>query len=261
MKEKVENPWKKIKGTNYYTDNDEKIIKNFNDRVTKNGKEDSPFYIDLKLMPEPYIGNKDANVILLFTNPGLKKTELAEYDEYTEFYKSLKKNLTHSNKEYPYYYFNPAFKKEIKGKEKYIAGAEWILKRTKELRKRLGNDCLKLLSKGIFTFQLHPYHSTKYKALPELEVGKYTEYLFKKAVERVSKGDGIIICIRSYDEWNKLYKKVFDTTNDFASDLSDKFVLLKNKNEKTPRTPFFSETLLRKNNFDRLVELLLKQSH
>ncbi|WP_301921954.1 hypothetical protein [Ferruginibacter sp.] len=256
MTNKIENPWKGMKGPNYYTLNDGKKIKSYNEKLKNDEKNEHPYNIDLKLMPEPYIGNPNANIILLFTNPGLKGTEEKEYKEFKDFKEALVNNLTHSNTDYPYYYFNPAFKKEENGKEKYIAGAEWILKRTKELRKRLGENSLKILSEGIFTFQLHPFHSKKYdKKFPELEVSKYTEYLFKKAVQKAANDDAIIICIRSYSQWDKLYKKVFDTNNDFENSLPNNFIKLKDKNGDAPRTPFFNEKLLGKQNFE---EVLLK---
>jgi hypothetical protein len=264
MTKKVENPWEGMNGPNYYSDRDKEIINTFNKKLEKKDKEnniiskkeDSIFYIDLRLMPEPYMGNKDANVILLFTNPGLKKTELQEYDEYPDFYESLKNNLTHSNTEYPYYYFNPAFKKLIKGKEKYIAGAEWILRRTKELRKAIGDNHLQILSKGLFTFQLHPYHSKRYKNLPKLEVDEYTDYLFKASVQKAKDKGALVICVRNYDQWNDRYQKVFETENDFATDLSDNFILLKDKTGKAPRTPYFTTHLLRLENFDDLINKL-----
>lgn len=260
MTNKVKNLWKDMTGPNYYTVNDGKKIKDYNEGLKKDEKKDNELYIDMKLMPEPYIGNPKANIILLFTNPGLKGTESKEYKEFKDFKKALVNNLTHSNTDYPYYYFNPAFKKEENGKVKHIAGAEWMLKRTIELRKRLGENSLKILSNGIFTFQLHPFHSKKYdKKFPDLEVSKYTEYLFKKAVEKAAKDHALIICIRSYGQWDKLYKKVFDTANDFENSLPNNFIKLKDKNGNSPRTPFFNEKLLGKENFEKVL-LKLKET-
>jgi len=255
----MKNPWEKIKDPNFYTKDDKRIIDEFNDKLK--GKNESPFFIDLNLMPEPYIGDPKANVILLFTNPGLKGTELKEYKAVKGFSDAIKKNLTHKNESYSYYYFNPEFKMKIDGEEKYIAGAEWIRRRTKELIESFDD---KILAEKIFTIQLHPYHSARFKPLDEpLSVSRYTMYLFSKAVTKAKKGKAVIVCIRSYSEWNKAFQSLPGNTSesDLAKELGENFIMLKTTKdgkESTPRTPYFKSNYFRKGDFEKFIKMLDK---
>ena len=82
MKEKVENPWKKVKESDLFFEKDKQIIERFNLSLKQKPNiklEDHDYYIHPDLLPEPYMGNLDANVILLFANPGYGKNEKADY--------------------------------------------------------------------------------------------------------------------------------------------------------------------------------------
>ena len=70
MKSKIENPWTKLnETTNYCSSEDLERIKSFNTQLKGN----VDYLIDLDLIAEPFLGNKEANVVILALNPGIYK--------------------------------------------------------------------------------------------------------------------------------------------------------------------------------------------
>ena len=248
MEKKIDNPWENIKAPEYCTEVDLKLLNVFN-----NNKDGKPHFIHLDLMPEPYIGNPGANVIFLFANPGYGGNEKQDY-EIPGFKQAIEKNLTHSNTDYPHYYFNPAFvhKNPVRN-HPYTDGGKWIRDRTRVLRERL-NFNEEILSQKIFTIQLHPYHSAKYKPIQEpLSVHNYAMHLFLNAVERAKKKEALIICARSYKYWNIEYQNLTDSQRDLKTDLGNSFIEML-----YPRNVYFTPNHMGKDsagedNFEKLV--------
>lgn len=238
MKEKVENPWKKTDRPNFYLEEDAKKIKVFNESLGKH-----PLYIDLELMPEPYIGNPKANVIFLFTNPGLKGNENDNYEKFPDFRKVLEKNLTHDNTDYPYFYLDPKFEK--------TDGGKWIRKRMSKIIDKIGD---KELSEKIFTIQLHPYHSNEFKEFKEpLEGHNYSMHLLSEAIKRKA----LIVFTRSHSEWDSAYSKFDNTVKELKKIIGNNFIQLRTPNKKTtPRSPFFIESYMGEENFKKLINKL-----
>ena len=119
---------------------------------------------------------------------------------------------------------------------------------------------LEELSKKIFTLQLHPYHSVKFKPVKENFVGyDYTMSKFKRAVERAKAGEALIICARSYKYWNKEYQNLDPTRNtDLKTQLNENFIEML-----FPRTTYFTpkhfgKEEVGKENFKKLIEYLNK---
>ena len=261
--EEIGNPWKELKEPDYYFQEDKEQIDEFNKTLGPH-----PYFIDMNLLPEPWIGNKEANVILLFTNPGLKGNEADNYQnkEYgKEFKEALCKNLIHGNKEYPYYYLNPKFKK--------TDGAVWLKQRLTDLVaelynldkdrvwEQLSDEDLQLLSQKLFTLQLHPYHSAAYKKLKkQFKSHSYTMQLLDNAVEKAKQGKAIIICVRSYKEWNscyKEYKKINSKVDYLRKESEPNFIELKYpSSDKTPRTPYFKRSYFKDQDFEELLKKL-----
>ena len=99
MTKKVENPWDGVEKENIFFEADKDIINRFNEKLNVKGSdklEDHDYYIHPDLLPEPYMGNPDANIILLFANPGFGGKELGDYKA-TELENAIFKNLTHEN--------------------------------------------------------------------------------------------------------------------------------------------------------------------
>lgn len=266
MTNEVENPWKGIEQSNIFFDGDKDIINKFNEKLKIKGAdklEDHDYYIHPDLLPEPYMGNPDANVILLFANPGFGGKEKDDYKA-TGLREKIFNNLTHSNLDHPYYYLNPElYDSTSKGQPKFTEGAKWARRRMSELFDKIKAE---ELSQKIFTLQLHPYHSARFKKLNDSFKGyNYTMSLFENAIERAEKKNALIVCARSYKHWNEEYKKIKKNQElDMMKDLGDNFMKML-----YPRTTYFSpkhfgEEEIGNNNFNKLIEYLkktVKSSH
>lgn len=201
-------------------------------------------------MPEPYMGNPEANIILLYSNPGISSDKSEEQEHRNEnFRNTLIRNLTHDKVEFPYYYLNPDFEE--------TAGAKWIIKRTDEIVKKFDvklNDkkkVLKLLSNNFFTLQLHPFHSREFQSLQKpFSKQAYTMDLFLQAFDRVKKQEALMICTRSYTEWNSIFQNLTKTKENL-SDLTN-FI-----RTKSARSAYLTKRNLGEENFDALIAKLM----
>ncbi len=255
MANKVENPWTGMNGPNYYTENDKKIIEAFNEKTEEAFKEfckkGNPHFIDIDLLPEPYMGNPKANIILLYSNPGISSSKTEKNEHKVEKFKSfLIKNLTHEPVEYPYYYLNPDFEE--------TAGGVWIMDRIREIFEILLDEIKDkrkvqlLLSNNFFTLQLHPFHSREFQPINNsFSMDAYTIQLFMDAIERVEKEEALMICTRSYVEWNKVYQKKEGT----KKNLEDIPNFIRTKNA---RSPYLTLGNLGEANFNKLIAKLKK---
>lgn len=245
--------------SNIFFEKDKEIIKEFNEKLIRGDKElkKHPHYIQQDLLPEPYMGNPDANVILLFANPGYGGKEKDDYNA-TKLKEKIFKNLTHANLDYPYYYLDPElYDSSSKSQPKFTEGAKWARRRMRELIDKIEPE---ELSQKVFTLQLHPYHSARFKKLNDSFKGyNYTMSLFEDAIERAEKKNALIVCARSYQHWNNEYKKIKKNPDlDMMEDLGDNFMKMLN-----PRTTYFSPKHFGKeqignDKFKKLIEYLKK---
>jgi len=147
-----------------------------------------------------------------------------------------------------------------------------MYKKTKQLRECIANkklDPAKVISNGIFMMQLHPYHSIafnpkRYKDIlyKKLKSFDYTSFLLYKITEKAKEPNSkkIILCMRSYDEWNTIYKSININTNiDLKQDLKNSFKLLRYlDSDKNHRSPFFNENFIGKDLFNNVIETLIE---
>lgn len=254
MTNEIANPWKGMNEPNYYNEDDEKIIDAFNIKTKiafdKYCADGNPHFIDKNLLPEPYMGNPKANIILLYSNPGISSSKSEEHEHKEEKFRSaLIKNLTHEEVEFPYYYLNP----DPKFKE--TSGAKWILQRIDEIITILNDDIkeeklYKLLSNNFFTLQLHPFHSREFQPIKDsFSKDAYTMQLFMDAIDRVKKQEALMICTRSYAEWNKAYREKTGAKENLEGITN--FIRTKNA-----RSPYLTKGNLGEDNFNKLIKKL-----
>mgnify|MGYP005862447387 FL=1 len=100
----MNNPWKNLTDKEpYVLEEDKKFIDKFNSKAKEDHK------IDLDLLPEPFFGNEDADIVLLNLNPGIDKKD-KELHKQKEYVDAIKKNLNHEPTEYPFYFLDPKLK-------------------------------------------------------------------------------------------------------------------------------------------------------
>ena len=117
----MENPWKELPTyPPYVIPDDSRAISIFNDRCKSQDHR-----IQTHILPEPYIGNIDSPIYLLSLNPGFdEKDALWHSDE--SFNSSLKSNLLHEEKPYPFYFINPEYE-QAPGGQWWQRKLKWLI--------------------------------------------------------------------------------------------------------------------------------------
>jgi hypothetical protein len=178
----MENPWKKLSKENPYVLAEDKLLI---DAYNKDCSDD--FRIRTDLIPEPFIGNINAPIVLLSLNPGVGEDD-EKIHKQNWFIEELFSNLNHSINKYPFYFLNPEFEK--------TPGGNWWIKKLKEILKLVNKE---KLANNILVVEYFPYHSEKYKKMPIIPSQKYSFYLVKEAIKRNAE----IIIMRSEKQWLK----------------------------------------------------------
>src|SRR4051794_7587128 len=97
-----DNPWRRLPDKPpFVLPEDEAVVRAFNARATENHK----LRID-EVLPEPFVGDPNAPVVLLGNNPGFS-AEGARHKQEPAFVARLRGNLLHQPSEYPFLYFAP----------------------------------------------------------------------------------------------------------------------------------------------------------
>lgn len=150
-------------------------------------KEDYKFL--LHLAPEPWIGNLEGNLLVLYSNPGATQDNLNRIfqDRHELVMEKSIKNLNQENTHYPHFHFDP----ELIGTE----GHNWFKSKYRWL---LDNSSVEQVSKNLITCELAPYHSVKWK-IPrkKLPTQEFTYQIIRDAIQR----DAVILLARTPKLW------------------------------------------------------------
>lgn len=166
----MDNPWQELPSMpDFVLPPDAALVDAFNLRATERSK------LRLELLPEPYLGNSNAPIVLLNLNPGF-----SEYDHLfhnSELGKELiTRNLGHDSLEYPFYLLDP--------RAESAPGSGWWRQRLREFFEAAGRP---EVARCVLCIEYFPYHSTRYDgrldriALPSQE---YSRHLVRQAMER-----------------------------------------------------------------------------
>jgi hypothetical protein len=154
-----------------------------------NSKVEAKYRFLTHLAPEPWIGNPNADILVLLANPGATTGDLSgKTQKGADLINKLSiSNLKGELIEYPHFFFDP----QLIGTDGYV----WYAKRFKHLidATSQGNVAKKVLS-----CELVPYHSFSWKKPKIMPVTqKYTFNLVKQAMER----DAVILIGRGKKDW------------------------------------------------------------
>lgn len=136
------------------------------------------------LLPEPFIGNPRAPVLLLSNNPGFGAgwADRAASD----FQERIRANLCHQPSECPFYYLAP----DVQGLNR-----QWWVRRVKHLIERFSKE---VVARSILNVVYFPYPSLRY-AHDRLTLGsqQYGFHLVREAMKR----EAFIVFMRKPDRW------------------------------------------------------------
>jgi hypothetical protein len=183
----MSNPWNFLpKRSPYILKGDRGAITAFNKRQPQN----SPFIVEEHLLPDPYLGNPKAGVVLLNLNPGYDGSE-DNLHKVLVFRKLCLRNLLHRNTHSSqFYYFDQRLRR--------TAGYIWWSRKLSALVELFGEDTL---GANLFVLEWFPYHSEKFRAPQHLsEAQLYSAQLLREAMNR--KAD--IVVMRGKARWVKL---------------------------------------------------------
>jgi hypothetical protein len=184
------NPWLHLpRKAPFVLEEEREIIDAFNRNYP-----DPQTRIRVDVLPEPFIGNPYANVVILSLNPGFDETDL-EWHAKADFSASIYANLRHESQLYPFYPLTPDFSRSG-------AYAWW----RKKLNDLIYATSLSAVANNLFCVEWFPYHSVTYRAVPKRLSGgvmpsqRYAGALVQAAIERGAQ----IIAMRRYRDWEQL---------------------------------------------------------
>ena len=225
----MDNPWAdKVRSwqkesERYILEEDEKVLdsKNLTEKF------------ELKLLPEPYIGNREAPIYLLNLNPSVEDLMcLPDPEEIKPLMDRLKSHILcnytfYENKnegfhcdqyaKFKFYHLDPAYK--------YFQGFWWWYKKLKKLIERLQThdllDSFKISANSFFNIEYLPYHSKQY-----FNIGcKLPSQCFNIELVKTALKEGkIIIIMKGIKQWKEEignfaeYEKVY-TLNSYQNSI------------------------------------------
>ncbi|HML24541.1 MAG TPA: hypothetical protein PKD09_23010 [Aggregatilinea sp.] len=183
----MENPWRKLPDREpFVLEQDRPFVEQHN------AKAKPEHFIHTKLLPEPFLGNPDAPVVLLNLNPGYNEKDLDSQD--ARFTELSQDNRLHRGGSHPFYLLNP----EIENSLAY----QWWDSRLRELIKVCGRECV---AQNVFAVEMMPYHSAKYKPLV-VPSQAYSFELVRRAIQRRA----VIVQMFGKNEWPKCFPELLE---------------------------------------------------
>lgn len=193
----MDNPWKNTPlESPYILEQDRYLIREMNYKYG-----DSLRKIQTQLLPEPFLGNIDAPIIMLTKNPGFDALNDPFWHTQERMQRLARANLLQEPSDYPFYFLNP----EIQDSP----GAAW---HREKLRALIIRTSLLKVSQNVCSIPSFPYHTSRYSGIPKrisediLPSQKYTRFIIRRAIER----DTIIVLGSGKNEWGALVPELFN---------------------------------------------------
>ncbi len=179
----MENPWTHLPSAQpYVLPGDERAVTQFNASAEVIHK------VRTELLPEPYLGRFDAEIILLNLNPGFSEDDHLLYEQ-PNARMLWRKNIMHESLDYPFFLLDPELSK--------FPGPQWWQKHLKE---PIQVSDQKTVANQICCIECFPYHSRKFAWANEfLESQKYSFHLAELAIAR----GALIIIMRGAKQWHE----------------------------------------------------------
>jgi len=177
----MNNPWTQLAPRPpYVLPSELPVITTYNHRVSEIHQ------IHTNVLPEPFLGDPLAPIVLLNLNPGFSDRDPALHAD-PQFQELSLGNLMHQRAEYPFYLLDPRLAD--------TPGANWWRARLKAPIQLVGVEGV---ANSICCVEYFPYHSLKYRDLGRiLDSQRYSFRLVEQAIAR----HALIIVMRSRKLW------------------------------------------------------------
>jgi hypothetical protein len=177
----VDNPWRSLPlQPPFVLEPDRQSINAFNLHSKPNVK------IHLEALPEPYLGNPLAPVVLLSLNPGFGDETLPFHHENAYFKESHRQNLFHIPTDFPFYLLDPG--------NKASPGYQWWWKHMRALIETCGQI---QVANRVLCVEYFPYASQHFGFKNLLPSQTYGFYLVQQAMKR----GAVILVMRGERFW------------------------------------------------------------
>jgi len=227
----IKNPWQTFSPTVdeiKVHDSDLPYFLGFNKGMgARKGNDKKQYLLAEHLEPHPYLGNPQAEVLVLMANPGVNdKEKNPKFRMNPQKLEQNRQNLRHENLD--------SFKSRIHSPDNPKLESEWFKPRVRELVQATSVD---RVTKGIFLVNFHAYHSRSWHPIPfTFPTQHYSFHLVSEAVSR----DALIIMSRNMLGWFTAIPNLFDHRNRIEFE--------------STRSVYLSEGNLGKSNFRRVQE-------
>ena len=222
---KILNPWLNISWENTVADCDKEIM--------------NPAYcaekgVDISMLPEPYSGNLNSNVVCLNLNPGISKCDACfrfnkQLLDLTQ--KTLRHKIDHSM------WFDEDIRCQLGGLHE---GCKWWKDKTEKLKDEVGKRL------NMFILEFFPYHTKHGFRFPDLPSNKYRNQLLSDAIDKKK----LIVIMRGESKWLGIKElKLADRLNEMKK--VKRLIVLSN-----PQNVSFSQTSLKGDMWSLLVNEL-----
>ncbi len=196
-------PWTSVpEKTPYVLSEDLPHIEAWNE--TSRGRDDR-FRLRTDLLPDPFLGPRNAPIVFLGRNPGFEGSEVEDHKR-PYFASAIRGNLSDEKSQHVLFYLTEKFAD--------TAGGRWWRKSLRQLER--SGASFEGMARRILAIEFHGYHSRKWTSLPiTLPSQSYGFALVKEAMERRA----IIIVTRGVDDWDvavpglRKYEARFSTLN------------------------------------------------
>lgn len=179
----MDNPWHYLPTeAPFVLPADTAAVRDFNDRASARHK----LRID-DILPEPFVGDPSAPVVLLSNNPGFK-AERVTLKLKPRFIERMRDNMRHESKDYPFVFFAPDID---------VSHSHWWNRKLNGLLEEFSHD---VLAESIFVVEHVPYPSERYKVWPgdfPSQAKAYNFSLVRKAMER----QAVLVLMRGRRRW------------------------------------------------------------
>jgi hypothetical protein len=176
------NPWRGLDAAApYVTADDEPYVRAWNASLPEG--EDSPFFLDLSLPPEPFLGPHDAPVVVLSANPGNAPGDAAAYQRI-----GVSGRLAEIAGE------GGAPLRWLADDVRGTPGGTWWRTTLGALNKYGYGE----LARCVLDVEFHGYHSARWRALP---VTLPSQWFGFSLVEQAITRDAVIVLTRAEREW------------------------------------------------------------
>jgi hypothetical protein len=188
----MDNPWTALPtSAPYVLPQDAPII----DRFNLSSADANRYH--LEILPEPFLGRPDANVVLLSLNPGYSPEEERFHHLDSYFRNAALTNLRHRQQRYPFYFLDPA---------QESPGHRWWRLRLGALIARYGAE---VVASQVLCLEYFPYHSARFDtSTPRIPSQEYNFELLRRALDR----GATVVAMRALRNWQKAVPELADRT-------------------------------------------------